>query len=170
MAEVCFAESQQPLQRPPCLSLWAGHRRFEQSSWVHLTRSAVIRSRASPTFSNRSGFGKQFFRVTTLAALISNPGRRDFGSAVTEFALQLRDLGWGDRFAHDGIAGRTFLHHYWDADSARTVASDGAGHRLKSGKCALTGRLRAIQKFSTIQALLSPAVGISKIPCRPSGD
>ena len=33
--------SQQPLQRPPCLPLWAGHRRFEQSSWVHLTRSAV---------------------------------------------------------------------------------------------------------------------------------
>jgi hypothetical protein len=25
--------------------------------------------------------------------------------------LQLRDLGWGDRFAHDGVAGRTFLHH-----------------------------------------------------------
>jgi hypothetical protein len=40
----------------------------------------------------------------------------------------------------------------------------------KSGKCALTGRLRATQKFSTIQALLSPGVGISKIPCRPSGD
>jgi len=34
----------------------------------------------------------------------------------------------------------------------------------------LTGRLRATQKLSTIQALLSPGVGISKIPCRPSGD
>jgi hypothetical protein len=34
-------ESQQLLQRPPCLPLWAGQRRFEQSSWVHLTRSAV---------------------------------------------------------------------------------------------------------------------------------
>jgi hypothetical protein len=34
----------------------------------------------------------------------------------------------------------------------------------KSGKYALTGRLRATQKFSTIQALLSPGVGISKIP------
>jgi hypothetical protein len=28
----------------------------------------------------------------------------------------------------------------------------------------------ATQKFSTIQALLSPGVGISRIPCRPSGD
>lgn len=34
----------------------------------------------------------------------------------------------------------------------------------------LTRNLRATQKFSTIQALLSPGVGISKIPCRPSGD
>jgi hypothetical protein len=38
---IMLPESQQPLQRPPCLPLWAGHRRFEQSSWVHLTRSAV---------------------------------------------------------------------------------------------------------------------------------
>jgi hypothetical protein len=34
-------ESQQLLQRPPCRPLWTEHRWFEQSAWVHLTRSAV---------------------------------------------------------------------------------------------------------------------------------
>jgi hypothetical protein len=42
--------------------------------------------------------------------------------------LQLRDLGWCDRFVHDGIAGRTFLHHFpstiLEAVPARTVAFD----------------------------------------------
>ncbi len=32
--------SQQPLQRPPYLTLWTEHRRFEQSERVHLTRLA----------------------------------------------------------------------------------------------------------------------------------
>jgi hypothetical protein len=34
-------DSQQPLQRPPCLPLCLEQRRLEQSSWVHLTSSAV---------------------------------------------------------------------------------------------------------------------------------
>jgi hypothetical protein len=33
--------SQQPLQRPPCLALWVGQRRFEQSGLVRLIRSTV---------------------------------------------------------------------------------------------------------------------------------
>ena len=36
-------ESQQPLQRPPCLLLWAGHKRFEQSSSTSSTLASVER-------------------------------------------------------------------------------------------------------------------------------
>jgi hypothetical protein len=47
--------------------------------------------------------------------------------------LQLRDLGWCDRFAHDGVAGRTLLHHVpstiYDAEKMRSVAPDCAAER-----------------------------------------
>ena len=65
----------------------------------------------SSTLRRRSGFGKRFFRVTTLATLMSNPGRWDLGNTVDRFVLQLRDLGCCDRFTHDGVTARTFLHH-----------------------------------------------------------
>jgi hypothetical protein len=73
-------------------------------------RHQVIR-KGSSTRQRRSRFGKRFFRVTALATLISNPGRRDLRRAVNGFVLQLRDLGWCGRFAHDGVAGGTLLHH-----------------------------------------------------------
>jgi hypothetical protein len=41
VAAVCFQSPSNLYSDHHCLLLWTEHRRFEQSAWVHLTRSAV---------------------------------------------------------------------------------------------------------------------------------
>jgi hypothetical protein len=45
-------ESQQPLQRPPCLKLWSGHRRLGQQLFVQLRRPVI-----APQLTHLDGMG-----------------------------------------------------------------------------------------------------------------
>jgi hypothetical protein len=146
---------------------------------------------------DRPDFVDEFYKIDACLKLgrdlLAGGSTRLGRNYISKSATYGRDAGFGQKYMNNlvlelkrhEIARATKLQavpEYQIYPVCRPTAifhlnSRGASQRqtfqisaIESGKCSLTGRLWGTQKFSTIQALLSSGVGISKIPCRPSGD
>ena len=79
-------DSQQPLQRPPCLKLWSGHRRLGQHSFVQSRRPSI-----APQLTHLDGMGipsaptMQDQQSYIWSMLLTSEGNQSYARLVRRF-------------------------------------------------------------------------------------